>query len=86
MTNYLEADRKLRRAREALAVRTTVNADQAESISTYEHTPKFYHATRLFGVIVDYGWCQRTICSNCYENDAIGIAHALAAVYDCEVK
>jgi hypothetical protein len=38
MTNYLEADRKLRRAREALAVRTTVNADQAESISTYEHT------------------------------------------------
>jgi hypothetical protein len=44
MTNYLEADRKLRRAREALAVRTTVNADQAESISTYEHTPKF-----LFG-------------------------------------
>lgn len=37
------------------------------------------HATRLFGVVADYGWAERILFSDAYETDARQIASVLAA-------
>lgn len=43
-------------------------------------------ATPLFIVTLDVGWAQRIIAAGMYERIAVGVAHAIAAVLDCDVE
>jgi hypothetical protein len=38
------------------------------------------HATQLFGVIADYGWAERILFSDAYENDAVAICAVLDVI------
>jgi len=37
------------------------------------------HATHLFAVIQDLGWCERILCGDCYQADAELICECLTA-------
>jgi hypothetical protein len=63
---------------------TNAAASVPERVSTFVSSNES-SATTLYGVAVDYGWCERILCSGSYEHDAKGLAHAFASVYGCEV-
>lgn len=68
---------------EQLAAQWILNGETAESISVVaEESTK---GTQTYTLILDVGWQESSIASNMYEHDALGIAHALAAVLDCNV-
>ena len=78
MTDYADE------VNEHLSMRRTTgtppDSNEIEGIRVFDHTPQ-HHATRLYGVSLDYGWCTRVICSNCYLHDAQAITYALANCY-----
>jgi hypothetical protein len=44
------------------------------------------HATPLFGVVADYGWCERILFSNAYEQEARDVARCLGVYLGVPVE
>lgn len=43
-------------------------------------------ATQKFAVVADYGWAEKILCGDCYEQDANDIARTIAEFFDIPYK
>lgn len=56
----------------------SLNGDPPIAIAVRETTPEG-HQTRLFALVLDYGYAERLIADRCYQTDANDLAVLLGA-------
>lgn len=64
------------------AERELLNGETAYKIVVFKSSSAG-HATQMYGITLDQGWCERIIATGMYDHDARGISYALAAVLGC---
>jgi len=77
-----------RRDKEAVVIGKLLGRYASEDLDAPKELTIFeeeHGATPTFGLVLDVGWAERIIASGMYAHDALGIAYALACVFDCPI-